>query len=265
MRTGTLIQDESQPRELSSQQLADRLAFYRFTELRTGTVVIGDLEQIDRSRKTLQRFNEIFSELGLLVVTPELPVAGQPRQQLIGSLTRQHDLDLVCILEGDVRQRDEFHGFFSHTAEIRATVYESNGSLVATKELSVVGQRSTDRAASKESAFAKAADEIAPFMLEQLSRKIDRNVVTRRLGIRGLVRDTDPMDIRTHLQQQAGVNDVRLISWAASEGIATYVVSVEPWVTDRLGSYLLQIPNLDLRILSEDRRNLEVERTRKMP
>jgi len=113
-----------------------------------------------------------------------------------------------------------------------------------------------------ESARLSVADQLGPFVLEQLARKIGQNVVTRRLTVRGLRHDTQPMQLSAHLARQPGVNHVRLLGWSSASGVAAYWVSLAPWAEDRLGAYLVEAPYLDVRIRAEDQRGLEAERRR---
>ena len=254
--TKKVTPDEQQPRDTTDKELAELVAYYRLDRVQ---VAIVSNETLDGLGDTLaQEFREASSRFGMRVMNAQGARASSTDVAAIRKLADQFNADLVVVVLGKAEQRDKFGNFYSYQATVRATVYEPNeGSEVATNELTKTGKRSTDQPAAEKSALLAAAQEIAAPMIEQIVRKVGKNVVSRRLTVRGVLDHETKDRILQHLRGRDGISDVRLVSWDQHSKTARWVVYLQPAAVPELGVYLAQTPELKIRIEAENRKTVE--------
>lgn len=255
-RTGFATPDEELPLETTRDERAQLFAYYRLDDVQMA--VLGR-EAIDRHQLTdevVQRLRETFSELGMRVQNAAGHELDQVNRESIHRLAAEVDADLVTVVSGAARERSRLGRMLSYEAEVRATVYEAGGDIVVTKEVTKIGTRSRSPEKAAESALLAAANELGPYLAENLVRKVGQNVITRRLSITGLRQYGSVTKIKAYLEQQPGINEVRLILWEEASDTTRFLVYLQPAAKDNLGIYVTSMPGLDVRIRRVDREGM---------
>jgi len=252
---GVATPDETQEREGSRDEIAELVAYYRLEDVQVAVVSREAVGASGLGDEMAQSFRESFSELGMRL--QNVSGDGGSDAAAIRGIAARFDADLVALVLGRAKERDRFGNFHSFQATVRGTVYEAGGDPVATKEITKVGERSSDAGLAERSALLAASKELGPFLVEQIVRKTAQNVVTRRLTLRGLREHASVERIASHLRAQPGINDVRLQGWNESDGIARWVVYLQPAARANLGAYVCGVTGLDVRIRADEGRDLD--------
>jgi hypothetical protein len=267
--SSTETQEEPTPEPVKKEEkvderaeLAKLVAYYRLDQVQVAVVSREALDEQGLGDELAQRFREDFSELGMRVQNAggaELP---ETSATAIKALAGELDADLLLIALGKAKQRDDFGGMLSFEATVRGTVYEARGGVVATKELRKIGKRSSDASLAKSTALRAACEQLGPFLVKQIVRKVGQNVVARRLTVRGLRNHSSARWIEEHLGRQKGINDVRPLSWDEESGTGRWLVYLQPAVRSSLGQYVAKTPFLDMKITADDREGTTGEERR---
>jgi hypothetical protein len=241
-------QDETLPTELDPPVAAMAFAYYRLDDVQM--VVVGEqaIDEYDLTDEVTQELREHFSEMGMRLQNAEGVRFHRQDAESIRDFAANLDADLVTVVVGEARERANLGQMYSYEAEIRATIYEAAGDIVTTREITAVGGRSSDAQRAADSALRAAADELGPFLSEQLIRKVGQNVITRRLVVTDLRYYASVTKIMTWLKKQPGINDVRLMSWDERSGTARFIIYLQPAAKDNLGIYVTDTPDLEVRI-----------------
>jgi len=248
VETGLAIQDEELQTALDPETTAQAFAYYKLDDVQMLVLGVQAIDEYDLSDEVTQRLTEHFSEMGMRLQNPSGLDFDVATPESIRDLATEADADLVTIVGGDARERAKLGRMLSYEAEIRATIYEGGGDVVTSKEITKVGARSSRAERAAESALLAAADELGPYLSEQLLRKVGQNVITRRLVVTDLRYYASVTKIMAWLNRQDGINDVRLISWDARTNTARFIVYLQPAAKDNLGIYVTRTPGLDVRI-----------------
>lgn len=252
----------NKPEERDREQIAELVAYYRLDQVNMVILSREGFDEHGLGDELAQRFREAFSELGMRVQNAAGASLPGTDRESIGAVAGQFNADLVTVVLGKASERDRFGNFLSYEADVRGTVYEAGGDIVATREITTVGKRSTDAGRAAESALLSAADDLGPYLVEQIIRKTGQNVVTRRVTITGVYDHATVMQLIAHLKKQPGINDVRLLSWDKWSHEARLLVYMQPAARPNLGGYLTGAPDLRVRIKAEDERKLDARERR---
>jgi hypothetical protein len=251
--TGIAVPDERQPVETTRATQAELVAYYRLDTVNMAVISAEALDSLGLGDEVAQQLRETFSELGMRVQNAAgVPAATTPDPAAVMELASRLDADLVTVVAGRAAERSRLGQMISAEATVRSTVYESGGHVVATKQVTTVGARSSRREVAERSALVAASEQLGPYLVEQIIRTTGRNVITRRLTVTGLQYHVSVMKLVDHLKRQPGINDVRLLHWDESSRTARLIVYLQPAARDNLGAYVAQTPGLEVRIIQSD-------------
>lgn len=256
-RTGITTPDESSTEEIPREALATAVAYYRLDQVDVAVVSREALDEHGLGNELAQRFEEAFSDLGMRVRNAEGASLSRTDQRAIAETATKLGADLLIVVLGDTKEYDRFGTFYLYEAEVRGTVYEPGGSKVATREITTHGDRSSDANRAAESALLAAADDLGPYLVQEIVRSVGQNVVSERVTISGLTYHASVMQVISNLRAQPGINDVRLLSWDEKSCVARLLVYLQPAARQNLGGYIANTPGLDVRIRAEGDRAIE--------
>jgi len=246
--SGLAIRDDKLAVDLDPEEIAQSFAYYQLDNVQM--VVVGEqaIEEYELTDEVTQHIREHFSELGMRVQNAGGTSFTQNTHDAIRAFAASLDADLVTVVSGIAQERAQLGQMFSYEAEIRTTIYEASGDIVATKEITKIGSRSSRPDHAAHSALRAAAEELGPYLSEQLIRRVGQNLITRRLNISGLKYHASVTKLMAWLKQQDGINDVRLISWDADSDTARFIMYLQPTAKDNLGTYITTTPDLNTQI-----------------
>ncbi|MCK4872148.1 MAG: hypothetical protein KAS72_05450 [Phycisphaerales bacterium] len=252
-RTNLALPDEQQPVETTRAQQAAHVAYYSLDDVQMAIVGGEEIDRYQLGDKVAQELRELFTEIGFRVQNVSHLDLYQTDPDSIAEFAARADADLVTTVYGTVSERSRLGRMLSYEATIRANVYEAAGQLVATKELTAVGKRSSRVDAAAKSALIAAVDQVGPYLIEQIIRKVGQNVVTRRLTLTDMDDYGTVTHLLAHLRGQQGINDVRLMSWDDRSGTARMVIYLQPAAIHNLGTYIATAPGMKIEIQQIDR------------
>ncbi|TVQ56373.1 MAG: hypothetical protein EA377_02300 [Phycisphaerales bacterium] len=254
--TGLAVPDETVTTESTREELAEQVAYYYLDSVHMAVVSREALDDHGLGDDVAQKMREAFSELGMRVQNAAGASLHGTDANTIRRLSQQLDADLITVVLGNSQKRSSLGRMMSYEATLRGTVYEADGNLVATKEVNKVGDRSSRERNAERSALVNAAEELGPFLTEQIIRKVGQNVITRRLTIVGIQYHVTVSQIIAHLKSQPGINDVRLLHWNDQTRTAQFIIYLQPAARGNLGAYVSQTPDMKVRVLQEDQRGI---------
>jgi hypothetical protein len=258
-QTGLAIRDDQLQNDLTRAEQAKLIVEYSLDEVQMAVTGNEPMLEHDLGGTVTQNLRELFTELGIRVQNTwdvhlsDIDAAG------IADYAAEADADLVTWIRAETNQRAKLGQMISCEAVIKANVYEASGGLVATKELRTVGQRSSRIERAARSALEKGVEQIGPYLVEQIIRKVGQNVVARRLSLSDIEEQADLDAIVSHLRKQTGVNDVRTLKWDGGTKSAQLLVYLQPAAIDALPGFLRSTPGLDLEIKKLDRTGIRAD------
>ena len=196
-----------------------------------------------------------MAELSFNVIemTDRLPFEPSEAQQ--DRFRAENDCNLAFLMDGEAEQFDKHGNYYLYKCKLRGKVLNlTTHQQIATKTVRRKGPRDLDEAEAGEDALEKAAEDLAAYLTDEVTRKWEATSLVRmRLAVSGLRHFREADDLRVGLQQRVGIYYVSLERWDDRSDTAEYDVLCRFDVERFLAPYVDELRRDRVRIESVER------------